>query len=122
MKTVLIVDDSRIMRNVVKSYFSDLNMPCNIVEASNGLDAFRIIESQPVHLVLLDWNMPGVSGLELLKRIRSMKAHKTLPVVMVTSETSRSNVVEAVKSGATDYIIKPIDEWSFRYKLMRIRF
>jgi two-component system chemotaxis response regulator CheY len=122
MKTVLIVDDSRIMRNIVKSHFSELNMPCNIVEASNAFFALQILETQPVHLILLDWNMPGVSGMELLKEIRKREKYKTLPIIMVTSETGRSNVVEAVKNGASDYIIKPIDANNFRYKLIKIRF
>jgi two-component system chemotaxis response regulator CheY len=122
MKTVLIVDDSRIMRNIVKSHFSELNMPCNIVEAPSAFYALKILETQPVHLILLDWNMPGVSGMELLKDIRKREQYKTLPIIMVTSETGRSNVVEAVKNGASDYIIKPIDAHTFRSKLLKIWF
>ena len=119
-KTVLVVDDSRIMRNIVKNTFTSMNIPCEFVEAGNGKEALAQLEKQDVHLVLLDWNMPELSGLEFLKKIRTMDKYKTLPVIMVTSEAARYNVIEALKNGATDYIIKPVNEKSFREKLSKI--
>lgn len=120
IKTVLVVDDSRIMRNIVKNTFTSLNIPCQFIEAANGREALAQLEKQEVHLVLLDWNMPELSGLEFLKRVRAMDAHKALPIIMVTSEAARYNVIEALKNGATDYIIKPINERNFREKLSKI--
>jgi two-component system, chemotaxis family, chemotaxis protein CheY len=120
IKTVLVVDDSRIMRNIVKNTFSSLNIPCQFIEAANGKDALGVLEKNEVHLVLLDWNMPELSGLEFLKRIRAMDQYKELPVIMVTSEAARYNVIEALKNGATDYIIKPINEKNFREKMAKI--
>jgi len=119
-KTVLVVDDSRIMRNIVKNTFTSMNIPCEFVEAGNGKEALLQLEKQDVHLVLLDWNMPELSGLEFLKKIRTMDKYKTLPVIMVTSEAARYNVIEALKNGATDYIIKPVNEKNFREKLSKI--
>ncbi|MBN2811595.1 MAG: response regulator [Spirochaetales bacterium] len=119
-KTVLVVDDSRIMRNIVKNTFSSMNIPCVFIEASNGREALEQLEKNVVHLVLLDWNMPELSGLDFLKKIRAMDKFKTLPVIMVTSEAARYNVIEALKNGATDYIIKPINEKNFREKLSKI--
>ena len=119
-KTVLVVDDSRIMRNIVKNTFTSMNIPCEFVEAGNGKEALLQLEKQDVHLVLLDWNMPELSGLEFLKKIRTMDKYKALPVIMVTSEAARYNVIEALKNGATDYIIKPVNEKNFREKLSKI--
>jgi len=120
IKTVLVVDDSRIMRNIVKNTFAGMNIPCQFVEAGNGREALVQLEKQEINLVLLDWNMPELSGLDFLKKIRAMEKYKTLPVIMVTSEAARYNVIEALKNGATDYIIKPVNERSFKEKLSKI--
>ncbi len=122
IKTVLVVDDSRIMRNIVKNTFTAMNIPCQFVEAGTGREALSQLEKQEIHLVLLDWNMPELSGLDFLKKIRAMEKYKTLPVIMVTSEAARYNVIEALKNGATDYIIKPVNERSFKEKLSKITF
>lgn len=97
-----------------------MNIPCQFVEAGNGKEALFQLEQQEIHLVLLDWNMPELSGLDFLKKIRAMEKYKALPVIMVTSEAARYNVIEALKHGATDYIIKPVNEKSFREKLSKI--
>jgi two-component system chemotaxis response regulator CheY len=122
MKTVLVVDDSRIMRNIVKNIFSGLKIPCEFLEASNGREALGILEIRPVDLVLLDWNMPELSGLDFLKKVRAMDLYKKLPIIMVTSEAARYSVVDALKNGATDYIVKPVNERIFIEKLSRIPF
>jgi two-component system chemotaxis response regulator CheY len=120
MKTVLVVDDSRIMRNIVKNTFSELKIPCQFLEAANGKDALAVLQSQEVHLVLLDWNMPELSGIDFLKVVRSMDQYKKLPIIMVTSESAKYNVIEALKNGATDYIVKPVNEKIFIEKLSKI--
>jgi two-component system chemotaxis response regulator CheY len=122
VKTVLVVDDSRIMRNIVKNTFSQLKIPCQFVEAGNGKDALAQLTSHQVDLVLLDWNMPEVSGMDFLKKVREMEAYKSLPIIMVTSEAAKYNVIEALKNGATDYIIKPVNERIFEEKISRISF
>ena len=120
MKTVLVVDDSRIMRNIVKNYFSDLKIPCFFIEAVDGTEALEQLGKQPVDLVLLDWNMPRLSGIDFLKKVRAVEKYKKLPIIMVTSEAARYSVIEALKMGATDYIIKPINGKIFREKLTKI--
>lgn len=121
MKKVLVVDDSRIMRNIVKNTFLSMNIPCDFVESPNGKDALRQLEVQPIDLILLDWNMPELSGIEFLKKVRAMDRYQDLPIVMVTSEAARYNVIEALKHGATDYLIKPLNERVFREKLSKIK-
>ncbi|GMO57297.1 MAG: chemotaxis response regulator CheY [Treponemataceae bacterium] len=117
---VLVVDDSRFMRNVVKSYFDEMGKKVDYLEADNGKDALKIVTSETIDLVLLDWNMPRMTGIDFLKEVRAIAALKTLPIVMVTSESSKLNVVEAIKEGATDYILKPIDGFIFKEKMTEI--
>ena len=119
MKTVLVVDDSRIMRNIVKNYFSELNIPCQYIEAMDGSEALDALMKQPVNLVLLDWNMPKLSGIDFLKKVRAIDKFKKLPIIMVTSEAAKYNVIEALKMGATDYIIKPINGKLFKEKISK---
>jgi two-component system chemotaxis response regulator CheY len=90
------------------------------MEASNGKEALQIISSQKIDLVLLDWNMPELSGIEFLKMVRAKDEYKDIPIFMVTSEAAKYNVIEALKNGATDYIIKPINEKIFQEKLSKI--
>ena len=120
MKNVLVVDDSRIMRNVVKNYFAEQKIPCQYLEAENGSQALDILLTQPIDLVLLDWNMPKLSGIDFLKKARAIEKYKKLPIIMVTSEAARYNVIEALKMGATDYIIKPINGKLFAEKISKI--
>jgi two-component system chemotaxis response regulator CheY len=120
MKTILVVDDSRIMRNIVKNTFSLLKIPCQFLEAGNGKDALAILQDQPVSLILLDWNMPELSGIDFLKTVRAIERYKSLPIIMVTSESAKYNVIEALKNGATDYIVKPVNEKIFIEKLSKI--
>ncbi len=122
MKTVLVVDDSHIMRNIVKNSFSALNIPCEYREARNGAEALHIVSNEKVDLVLLDWNMPMLSGLDFLKKIRATAELKDLPVVMITSEAARYNVVEAVKHGITAYLVKPLNQAAFMKTITSIDF
>ena len=122
MKTILIVDDSRIMRNIVKNTFATLKIPCHYLEAENGEKAFQLLETNKVSLVFLDWNMPEMDGIEFLKKVRAMPDYKELPIIMVTSESAKYSVVEALQSGATDYIVKPVREKVFMEKLSEILF
>jgi len=119
--TIMIVDDSRIMRNTVKGVFSGVESACNFIEAKDGEEALALLETQVVDLILLDWNMPRLSGIEFLKQIRAMEQYKDLPIIMVTSEAAKFNVIEALKNGATDYITKPIKLDLFKQKLAKLR-
>jgi two-component system chemotaxis response regulator CheY len=120
MKTVLVVDDSRIMRNIVKNTFSLMKIPCQFLEASNGKEALQHVQNQKVDLVLLDWNMPELSGIDFLKQVRAQPDYAQIPIIMVTSEAAKYNVIEALKAGATDYIIKPVSEKNFREKMTKV--
>ena len=120
MKTILVVDDSRIMRNIVKNHFSDLKIFCKYLEAADGNEALELLNRYTIDLILLDWNMPRLSGIDFLKKVRAMERYAQLPIIMVTSEAAKYNVIEALKMGATDYIIKPINSKLFIEKMTRI--
>ena len=120
MVTILVVDDSRIMRNIIKNTFSELKIPFQYLEAENGSKAFQLLESHNVTIVFLDWNMPEMDGIDFLKKVRAMPNYENLPIVMVTSEAGKFSVVEALQCGATDYIVKPIKDKVFMEKVSEI--
>jgi two-component system chemotaxis response regulator CheY len=116
----MIVDDSRIMRSTVKGVFSGISSACKFVEAQDGEEALALLGEQNIHLVLLDWNMPKLSGIDFLKQVRAIDKYKDIPIIMVTSEAAKFNVIEALKNGATDYITKPINLELFKSKLAKL--
>ena len=122
MKTVLVVDDSRIMRNIVKKIFTELKRSVHFIEAEDGEKALLALSNNNVDLILLDWNMPNLSGIDFLKQVRSNEKYLDIPIFMVTSEASKLNIVEAIKAGVTAYITKPIDNKNFMEKLSTIAF
>jgi len=120
MVRILIVDDSVIMRNIVKNIFAEMKISFMCFEAADGKQALRHLESNDVTMVFLDWNMPGMDGIEFLKHVRVMPKYKDLPIIMVTSERGKFSVIEALQCGATDYIVKPINPKIFKEKVQEI--
>ena len=110
---VLLVDDSRTMRNIQKNALGELGYT-DLVEACDGQDALSKLGGAKPDLILLDWNMPNMDGLTFLKEMR--KTDKATPVIMVTTEAEKSRVVEAIKAGVNNYVVKPFttDELSER--------
>lgn len=105
--TVLVVDDASFIRDLVKKGLRD-NLPgLQIEEAVNGRKAQQFLSRTPVDLILCDWEMPELSGLDLLSWCRSQDSLKTVPFIMVTSRGDKDNVVEAIQTGVSDYIGKP---------------
>lgn len=104
---ILVVDDSSTMRRILKNCLNKLGHS-EIHEASDGLEAKKILNStKDFNLVLVDWNMPNMNGYELLQNIKADESIKQIPVVMVTTETEKTNVLMAIKAGASNYVIKP---------------
>lgn len=119
--SVLIVDDSRIMRNIVKNCLRRLEFDEEkFFEASNGVEAFELLEHKEIELLLVDWNMPQLDGLSLVKKLRSDQKYEDLPIIMVTSEAAKYNVIEAVKAGVNDYMVKPVNEKALHEKISRL--
>lgn len=105
----LIIDDSMVIRNIHKNALKENSFKDeDLLEADNGVTALEIAEKEQIGLFLVDWNMPGINGLDFVKKIRSMPRYAETPVIMVTSEAAKYNVMEAIDAGATNYIVKPI--------------
>jgi len=103
---VLIVDDFATMRKIVRNILKQIGFT-NIVEADDGANALSIIKQEKIDFVVTDWNMPNMTGLELLKNMRAQDKAKDIPVLMVTAEGLAENVVDAVKAGVDNYVVKP---------------
>ena len=115
----LVVDDFPTMRRIVKNLLADLGYN-NVVEADDGQTAIPVLKGGDIEFVVTDWNMPGMTGIELLKAIRSDPATANLPVLMVTAESSKEQIVEAAQAGVSGYIIKPFTAATLKEKLDRI--
>lgn len=104
---IMTVDDSAIVRKIIRSAVGVLN--CEVVEAIEGREALDILEEEyeDIALILLDWNMPGMNGFEMLKTIKEDPRFKSIPVMMVTSETGSESIIKAIQAGAAHYLIKP---------------
>lgn len=106
---VLVVDDSGVMRRIHRNTLEEHKVAAgDIFEAEDGEMALTVAQSEDIGVFLLDWNMPKIDGLEFVKRVRVIDKYKETPIFMITSEAAKYNVVEAVKAGVTNYIIKPI--------------
>ena len=116
---VLVVDDFATMRRIIKNVLRQIGFT-DITEADDGKTAIRQLEAEKYDLVLSDWNMPGMSGLELLNEIRSNPELKNLPFVMITAEAKKENIIEAVKAGVTSYVVKPFTAETVGEKLKKI--
>ncbi len=116
---ILVVDDSDSMRRTTKAALQQLGL-FNIEVAVDGLDAMQIIKQKQFGLIISDWNMPEMDGLEFLKKLRGNEATKTIPFLMVTSEAKRELVIEAISAGINEYIVKPINVATLAAKLENI--
>jgi two-component system chemotaxis response regulator CheY len=102
----LVVDDFATMRRIIRNLLRQLGYS-KIEEAEDGNVALRKLKSQPFDLIICDWNMPNMTGIELLREIRTDDALKSTPFLMVTAEAIKENIIEAVKAGVSNYIVKP---------------
>ena len=116
---VLVVDDFATMRNIVKTSLKKIGFK-NITEAEDGDIALGILKKERIDLVLADWNMPNMKGLDLLKEIRKDEKLKALPFIMVTAEGQKENIVEAVQAGVNSYIIKPFTPEILKDKIQKV--
>lgn len=118
-KTVLIAEDSRPVRVKLRQLCTDLGLR-DTLEAEHGAEALKILAEVPVDLVLCDWNMPQMDGLLFLQSIKRIPKLKNLPVIFITAQTEKVKILEALASGATDYIVKPFDDEKVKQKIAGI--
>lgn len=115
----LVVDDFSTMRRIIRNLLKELEFT-NVDEAEDGVAALNKLHSNHFDFVVSDWNMPNMTGIELLRVIRADAALKHLPVLMVTAEAKKENIIEAAKAGASGYIVKPFTAAVLEEKLNKI--
>lgn len=117
---ILVVDDFPTMRRIVRTLLKQ-NGFNNFTEAEDGQIAYRTLQEQgDFELIVSDWNMPNMTGLEFLKTVRADPKFKHLPFLMVTAEAEKENIIEAVKAGVSNYIVKPFTGQALKEKLEKI--
>lgn len=117
---ILIIDDAMVIRNIHKNVLKELGVQeSSYHEAADGKSALQIAMSRKIDLFLVDWNMPELNGLDFVKAIRATELYKTTPVIMITSEAAKYNVIEAIEAGVTNYIVKPIQAKILKEKLAK---
>jgi len=115
----LVVDDFSTMRRIVRNLLKELGFT-NVDEAEDGVAALQKLKGEPFDFVVSDWNMPNMTGIDLLKAIRADAGLKHLPVLMVTAEAKKENIIEAAKAGASGYVVKPFTAATLDEKLNKI--
>ena len=116
---ILIVDDFSTMRRIIKNLLRDLGFT-NTSEADDGNTALPMLQSGGFELLITDWNMPGMQGIDLLRAVRADPKLSSLPVLMVTAEQKKEQIIEAAKAGVNGYIVKPFTAATLKDKLEKI--
>ena len=115
----LVVDDFSTMRRIIKNLLNDLGYQ-NVQEADDGQTALPILQAGGIDFLVTDWNMPGMPGLDLLKAVRSDPKLAKLPVLMLTAEAKREQIIEAAQAGVNGYVIKPFTAVTLKEKIDKI--
>ncbi|MBU2539298.1 response regulator [Thiovibrio frasassiensis] len=116
---ILVVDDFATMRRIVKNILTQLGFK-NIIEADDGTTALNVLKSEKIGLIVSDWNMPKMTGLDLLKAVRADASMANTPFIMVTAEAQQDNIILAVKAKVSQYIVKPFTAETLSEKLNKI--
>jgi two-component system, chemotaxis family, chemotaxis protein CheY len=111
---ILIVDDSLTMRRIIRTTLQGIGYS-DFVDAADGVEALKVLEG--VEFIITDWNMPNMDGLTFVKTVRSNPAYKALPIIMVTTEAGKEDIMEAIKNGVNNYIVKPFTKEILRQKI-----
>ncbi|BDQ32870.1 chemotaxis response regulator CheY [Pseudodesulfovibrio portus] len=116
---VLVVDDFSTMRKIVKNILRQLGFT-NIVEADDGSTAWEVLNKDNIDFIVSDWNMPNMSGIELLRKVRGSEEYADIPFLMVTAEAQQENIIEAVQAKVSNYIVKPFTPETLGQKIDKI--
>lgn len=116
---VLIVDDFSTMRRIVRNILRQIGLN-NVVEADDGTTAWDVLNREKVDFIVSDWNMPKMTGIELLRKVRGSEEFAELPFLMVTAEAQQENIIEAVQAKVSNYIVKPFTADTLQQKIDKI--
>ncbi|MCK5119800.1 MAG: response regulator [Candidatus Latescibacteria bacterium] len=116
---ILAVDDSATMRRILKNTLSRAGYT-DVVEADDGVDAWAKLQAGGFNFIITDWNMPNMSGLELVNAIRESEKFKQIPIIMVTTRSVKDDIVAAMKAGANNYVVKPFTPDTLKEKIASV--
>lgn len=116
---VLVVDDFSTMRRIVKNILRQLGFN-NVVEADDGSTAWEVLNKDKIDFIISDWNMPTMTGIELLRKVRASEQFGNLPFLMVTAEAQQENIIEAAQARVSNYIVKPFTAETMKQKIDKI--
>lgn len=116
---IITVDDSSTMRRIIKNTLIKIGFS-NILEASNGIEALEVLAQNNVDLIITDWNMPEMDGLTFVKTLRANDKYKEIPILMVTTEAAKEDILTALRSGVNNYVVKPFTPDILQAKVFKL--
>lgn len=117
--TLITVDDSSTMRRIIKNTLLKIGFS-NVLEAGNGIEALEVIAQNKVDLIITDWNMPEMDGLTFVKTLRSKDQYKEVPILMITTEAAKEDILTALRSGVNNYVVKPFTPEILQEKVFKL--
>lgn len=116
---ILVVDDFQTMRRIIINLLKQLGFN-NVTENDDGATGWDRLQTEKIDLIISDWNMPKMTGMDFLRKVRADEKFKTIPFIMVTAEGKRENVIAAVQAGVSNYIVKPFNAATLKEKLVKV--
>ncbi|ADD69602.1 response regulator receiver protein [Denitrovibrio acetiphilus DSM 12809] len=116
---IITVDDSSTMRRIIKNTLTKLGFT-NVLEAANGVEGLDVLAKNDVDMIITDWNMPEMDGLTFVKTIRSKEEYKETPILMVTTEAAKEDILTALRSGVNNYVVKPFTPDTLQEKVNKL--
>ena len=118
-QSIITVDDSSTMRRIIKNTLQKLGFE-TILEAGNGVEALEVMSKNKVDMIVTDWNMPEMDGLTFVKAVRAKDEYKDLPILMITTEAAKEDILTALRSGVNNYVVKPFTPETLQEKLFKL--
>lgn len=116
---IITVDDSSTMRRIIKNTLIKIGFS-NVLEAGNGIEALEVLAQNNVDLIITDWNMPEMDGLTFVKTLRAKEQYKEIPILMVTTEAAKEDILTALRSGVNNYVVKPFTPDILQEKVFKL--
>ena len=117
--SIITVDDSSTMRRIIKNTLQKLGFE-TIIEAGNGVEALEVMSTNKVDMIVTDWNMPEMDGLTFVKAVRAKDEYKDLPILMITTEAAKEDILTALRSGVNNYVVKPFTPETLQEKVFKL--
>ena len=118
-QVIITVDDSSTMRRIIKNTLVKLGFT-NVLEAENGVEALEVMAKNKIDMIITDWNMPEMDGLTYVKTVRTQPEHQTTPILMITTEAAKEDILTALKSGVNNYVVKPFTPDTLQEKVFKL--